>query len=150
MDVIVRGKHVDVPDRLRTITQRKIAKIDRFTHDVERVEVEYSEQRNPRIADPDVCTVTVQMKRRVVTAHASAPRHEAALDIVIRKLEQQMSRIKERRIGRSQPRRSRSRGDGAAAAAETGDDAATELPDEEFGDELVEEVDDLDDLDSGS
>jgi ribosomal subunit interface protein len=115
MDVIVRGKHVEVPEGLRTVTQRKLAKIDRFTHDVVRVDVEYSEQRNPRIADPEVCTVTVQLKRRVVTAHAAGPRREVALDLVVHKLEQQMARIKERRIGRSQPRRSRGRTNGAVA-----------------------------------
>jgi ribosomal subunit interface protein len=122
MDVIVSGKHLEVPDRLRTVTERKLAKIDRFTHDVVRVEVEYSEQRNPRIADPEVCTVTVQLKRRVVKAHAAGPRHEVALDLVIGKLEQQMTRIKGRRIGRSQPRRSRARGNGAVTApGEVGD-----------------------------
>jgi ribosomal subunit interface protein len=121
MDVIVRGKHVEVPDGLRTVTQRKLAKIDRFTHDVVRVDVEFSEQRNPRIADPEVCTVTVQLKRRVVTAHAAGPRREVALDLVVHKLEQQMARIKERRIGRSQPRRSRGRTNGAAAVPGAGD-----------------------------
>ncbi|HZP28956.1 MAG TPA: ribosome-associated translation inhibitor RaiA [Acidimicrobiia bacterium] len=114
MDVIVRGRHLDVPDRLRNVTERKLAKIDRFAPDVLRVDVEYSEQRNPRIADAEVCTVTVTLKRRTVKAHAAGPRQEVALDLVLDKLEQQIRRIKERRIGRSQPKRSRARGDGAA------------------------------------
>ena len=117
MDVIVRGKHVEVPDGLRSVAERKLAKIDRFTHDVVRVDVEFSEQRNPRIAEPEVCTVTVQLKRRVVTAHATGARREVALDLVVHKLEHQMARIKERRIGRSQPRRSRARSNGVDGGA---------------------------------
>ena len=117
MDVIVRGRHLEVPDRLRNVTERKLSKIDRFAHDVVRVDVEYSEQRNPRIADPEVCTVTVTLKRQVVKAHAAGPRQEVALDLVIAKLEQQIKRIKERRIGRSQPRRSRARSNGTVDGA---------------------------------
>jgi ribosomal subunit interface protein len=141
MDVIVRGKHLEVPDGLRTVTERKLAKIDRFTHDVVRVEVEYSEQRNPRIADPDVCTVTVQLKRRVVKAHAAGPRHEVALDLVIGKLEQQMMRIKERRIGRSQPRRSRARSNGAVVAPVDAVDLGDDADDEEDEFEATDGID---------
>jgi ribosomal subunit interface protein len=115
MDVIVRGRHSEVPDRLRNVTERKVAKIDRFASDVVRVDVEYSAERNPRISDPEVCTVTVTLKRQVVKAHAAGPRREVALDLVIDKLEQQIKRIKERRVDRSQPKRSRVRANGAAA-----------------------------------
>jgi ribosomal subunit interface protein len=137
MDVIVRGRHADVPDRLRSVTERKVAKIDRFARDVVRVDVEYSEERNPRIADPEVCTVTVTLKRQVVKAHAAGPRHEVALDLVIAKLEQQIKRIKERRIDRTQPRRSRARTNGAAGAEEP-ESGDAEL---EVGDEVDTEVD---------
>ena len=127
MDVIVRGRHSEVPDRLRDVTERKVAKIDRFARDVVRVDVEYSEERNPRIADPEVCTVTVTLKRQVVKAHAAAPRREIALDLVIDKLEQQIKRIKERRIDRSQPKRSRVRTNGSAAEAGEPEADDTEL-----------------------
>ena len=127
MDVIVRGRHSEVPDRLRNVTERKVAKIDRFARDVVRVDVEYSEERNPRIADPEVCTVTVTLKRQVVKAHAAAPRREIALDLVIDKLEQQIKRIKERRIDRSQPKRSRVRTNGSEGAAEEPDDTELDI-----------------------
>ncbi len=74
MDVIVRGKNLHVSQRLRTIAERKLAKIDRFTNDALRVEVDFSQLTNPRIADNQLCAVTVHLKRRVVTASAAAPR----------------------------------------------------------------------------
>jgi ribosomal subunit interface protein len=126
MDVIVRGRHSEVPDRLRNVTERKVAKIDRFARDVIRVDVEYSEERNPRIAEPEVCTVTVTLKRQVVKAHAAGPRREVALDLVIDKLEQQIKRIKERRVERSQPRRSRVRANGATEGEVPGMDLEIE------------------------
>ena len=74
MDVIVRGKNLQVSRRLRTVAERKLAKIDRFTRDATLVEVDFSQHTNPRIADNQVCAVTVHLKRRMVTARAAAPR----------------------------------------------------------------------------
>ena len=77
----------------------------RFTHDAGRVEVEFSELRNRRVGDNQLCEVTVHLKRHFVKAHASAREPEAALDLVIDKVEHQVSRIKEKRVSRSHPRR---------------------------------------------
>jgi ribosome hibernation promoting factor len=94
-----------VPSRLKTLTREKVARIARFTHDAGRVEVDFSELRNPRIADRQVCEVTVKLKRHFVKAHASAGEPEAALDLVIDKVEHQVARIKDKRVARSHPRR---------------------------------------------
>ena len=103
MQIVVRGKNVEVPKALQSAAEEKIAKIQRFVHDVSRVEVDFSELRNPRIADKELCEVTVHLKHHFVKARASAPEQEAALDLVIDKVEHQASRIKDKRISRSRP-----------------------------------------------
>src|SRR5437764_14417184 len=119
MDIVVRGKSVDVSPRLRKLAREKIRKIARFTHDAGRVEVDFSELRNRRVADNQVCDVIVHLKRNFVKAHAAASEPAAALDLVVDKVEHQVARIKEKRVARTHAaRRSRAApGDSDAASA---------------------------------
>jgi putative sigma-54 modulation protein len=109
MDIVVRGKNVDVSPRLRKLAREKIRKISRFTHDAGRVEVDFSELRNRRVPDNQVCDVIVHLKRNFVKAHAAAPEPAVALDLVIDKVEHQVARIKEKRVTRTHAAR-RARG----------------------------------------
>jgi putative sigma-54 modulation protein len=131
MDIVVRGKNVDVSPRLRKLAREKLTKISRFTHDAGRVEVDFSELRNRRVADNQVCEVIVHLKRNFVKAHAAAAEPSAALDLVIDKVEHQVARIKEKRVARTHAaRRGRvaaGRVDVASATTDGGDD------DEEVG-----------------
>ncbi|MGH9048729.1 MAG: ribosome hibernation-promoting factor, HPF/YfiA family [Acidimicrobiia bacterium] len=109
MDIVVRGRNLRVPPRLQGIAREKLAKINRFTHDAGRIEVDFSELRNHRAGDNQVCEVTVHLKRHFVKAHAAAREPEAALDLVIDKVEHQVARIKDKRVARSHPRRGAAR-----------------------------------------
>jgi putative sigma-54 modulation protein len=122
MDIVVRGKNVDVPPRLRKLAREKVRKISRFTHDAGRVEVDFSELRNRRVSDNQVCVVIVHLKRNFVKAHAAASEPAAALDLVLAKVEHQVARIKEKRVSRTHaPRRSRAAsGDGDVLSAPAG------------------------------
>jgi len=118
MDIVVRGKNVDVPPRLRKLAREKVRKISRFTHDAGRVEVDFSELRNRRVSDNQVCDVIVHLKRNFVKAHAAASEPAAALDLVLDKVEHQVSRIKEKRVSRTHaPRRNRAPSGGPGAVA---------------------------------
>jgi putative sigma-54 modulation protein len=120
MDIVVRGKNVEVSPRLRKLARAKIRKISRFTHDAGRVEVDFSELRNRRVSENQVCDVIVHLKRNFVKAHAAASEPAAALDLVLDKVEHQVSRIKEKRVTRAHAGR---RHQGAAKADEVELDA---------------------------
>lgn len=51
MDIIVKGRHTEVNDRFREHVDNKLAKIERFARKIIRVDVEVSEEHNPRLAD---------------------------------------------------------------------------------------------------
>jgi putative sigma-54 modulation protein len=132
MDIVVRGRNRRVPPRLQGIAREKLAKISRFTHDAGRIEVDFSELRNHRAGDNQLCEVTVHLKRHFVKAHAAAPEPEAALDLVIDKVEHQVSRIKDKRVARSHPRRAGTRrGRGPVPAARESEPDPAFLPDDE-------------------
>jgi ribosomal subunit interface protein len=96
MDVIVRGKNVTVPSRLRHAAQRKLGRLERVARDASRAEVDFSEERNPRIRRRHRCVVIVHRRHERLTAHAAAPDPEAALDLVVDKLRHQATRHKGR------------------------------------------------------
>lgn len=136
MDIVVRGKNVDVSPRLRKLAREKLTKISRFTHDAGRVEVDFSELRNRRVAANQVCDVIVHLKRNFVKAHAAASEPAAALDLVIDKVEHQVARIKEKRVTRSHAgRRHRGAPDTLTAAPETPSDG--EDSDDRLADRIV-------------
>jgi putative sigma-54 modulation protein len=107
MEIVVRGKNVKVPPALQQATKEKLAKFERLHLKLTRVEVDYSEIRNPRVHDKELCEVTVHLKANFVKAHAAATEQSAALDLVIDKVEHQLTRLKGKKVGRSHPRRRR-------------------------------------------
>ncbi len=105
MDVVVRGRNRPVSPSLKALAEEKVARIARLTHDAGRVEVDFSEVRNPRAGECQLCEITVHLKRHFVKAHAAALEPAAALDLTIDKVEHQVARIKDRRVGRIHRRR---------------------------------------------
>jgi putative sigma-54 modulation protein len=105
MDIVVRGKNVEIGKRLRATAEEKISKLERFAHDLTRVEVDFSEIKNPRVSDNELCEVTLHLPRHFVKAHAAAIDKLAALDLTIDKLEHQLTRLKDKRVARNHPRR---------------------------------------------
>jgi ribosomal subunit interface protein len=98
MQVSVRAHNVLLTDRLRAMAQRKLGGLERILRDAWRVEVDFADQRNPRISDHARCSVRLHLRHGVLTAHAAAPNPEVALDLVVAKLRHQAERIKGRRV----------------------------------------------------
>ena len=107
MDVVIRGKNVKVSESLRTAATEHLAKLDRYANGFARAEVDFSEERNPRISDNQKCEVLVHVKGHLLKAHASAPEPFAALYAVCDKVEHQVKRLKDKRVARTHPKRVR-------------------------------------------
>jgi putative sigma-54 modulation protein len=102
MQFTVKGKNVDVPEKLRAHAEHKLAKVQRFDDRILAMDVEFSEERNPRVPQAHTVEVTVTTKSRLVRAHASAVDPVAAVDQVIDRLERQIKKLKGRRVDRTQ------------------------------------------------
>jgi putative sigma-54 modulation protein len=107
MDIVVRGKNCDVTADVKQLTAEKLSKLTRLAADIGRIEVDYSEIRNLRAPQRQLCEVTVHLKRHFVKAHAASTEKVAALDLVIDKVEHQVGRLKDKRVHRSHARRRR-------------------------------------------
>ena len=101
MQVVVHSRNAAIPRSVRTDVQRKVERIEHFARDASRADVHLSEERNPRITGRYVCTVTIHLRHRSVTAHGAAAEPTAALDHVLEKLRHQVERLKDQRIRRA-------------------------------------------------
>jgi putative sigma-54 modulation protein len=90
---------------LKATVEEKVTKLGRYLEGMERAEVWFSEERNPRIADKEICEVTMHGHGHIVRAKAAASDPHAAVDRVVDKLEHRMEKLKGKLVGRSHPRR---------------------------------------------
>ena len=98
MDVVVRGRNVEVPDHFRQHVTEKIERVERYDHRMIRVDVELYHERNPRqSAACQRVEVTCASRGPVVRAEACASDFYRALDAAVAKLDSRMRRAADRR-----------------------------------------------------
>jgi len=98
VDVVVKGRHTEVGDRLRSQAEAKLSKVSKLDGKVTRIDVEICEEHNPRLADfRSRVELTCRTRGPVVRAEAAARDPYAALDLAAAKLEARLRRAADRR-----------------------------------------------------
>ncbi|MDR1824541.1 MAG: ribosome-associated translation inhibitor RaiA [Bifidobacteriaceae bacterium] len=101
MDIVVAGRHTDVPERFREFAEAKLAKVAQYDSRAQLVRVEVVHEPNPRQADTaKTVEITVRGKGPVIRAEASAGDMFSAFDVAMGKLMQQERRANDRRKSR--------------------------------------------------
>ena len=89
MRTIVKGKNVEVPDRVRSYTERKLQRLERLLDDRTDAIVELSNEMHRSAADAHIAEVTLVIDGSVLRSHAVGGSYQAALDTVVDKVERQ-------------------------------------------------------------
>jgi ribosomal subunit interface protein len=98
VDIVVKGRNVEVPEHYRQHVAEKLHKVERYDHKIIRVDVELSHERNPRQSDHcQRVEITCVSRGPVVRAEACAADFYSALDIAIAKLDTRLRRAADRR-----------------------------------------------------
>ncbi len=105
MEVTVSGRHTTVSEPLRQMTVEKIGRLDRFLKGMDRADVHFWEEKNPRIGDKEFCEVTMEGHGHHVRCKVSAPDSFTAVDIAVDKLERQLRKLKTKVKNRQQAHR---------------------------------------------
>lgn len=107
MDIVVKGRNVEVPDHYRAHVVEKINKLQRYDHKLNRVDVELYHEPNPRQSDrAQRVEITCISRGPVVRAEACAPDFYSALDGALEKINKRLRRAADRRrihYGRQTP-----------------------------------------------
>jgi ribosomal subunit interface protein len=98
VDIVVKGRHTEVSERFRTHVAEKLAKLEKLDPKVISIDVECSQERNPRLADQrERIELTILSRGPVMRAEAAAQDCYAALDAAVTKLEARLRKAKDRR-----------------------------------------------------
>jgi ribosomal subunit interface protein len=98
MDIVVKGRNVEVPEHYRTHVSEKLARLERYDKKVFRYEVELFHEPNRRQAKScQRVEITGKGRGPAVRAEACAGDFYAALDAAVSKLENRLRRMHDRR-----------------------------------------------------
>ena len=97
MHVLVSGRRMEVSDKLRNLSEEKVARLDRI-FEMEKAEVVFSREKNPRIAESERCEITLEGHGHHVRAKVHAADGFSAVDKAIAKIEPQLKKLKGRQM----------------------------------------------------
>ena len=100
MEIVVRGRNVEVPEHYRQHVEDKVGQLERFDGKLKmlRMDVELFHEKNPRqSAHCQRVEITLRGKGPVVRAEADGADFYAALDLASTKLENRLRRAADRR-----------------------------------------------------
>jgi ribosome hibernation promoting factor len=89
MRTIVKGKNVEVPERVRAYAERKLGRLERLLDDSTDAIVEFSNEMHRSASDAHTAEVTLIIDGQVLRSHAVGISYQAALDDVVDKVERQ-------------------------------------------------------------
>jgi ribosomal subunit interface protein len=105
VDIVVKGRNVEVPEHFRVHVAEKLTRSERYDPKIIRVDVELSHETNRR--QSKTCQrvqITLASRGPAVRAEASAESFYAALDSAVTKLEARLRRAADRRHHRQHDR----------------------------------------------
>jgi ribosomal subunit interface protein len=100
MEVVLKGRGARVAQRLRQVTEHKLARIERLEPTLSRLEVVVSVEKNPRQGGLHRVEAAAATPRKTYRAHADATDVDSALDVVAERLERQILDHRNRRRAR--------------------------------------------------
>ncbi|MDP9219720.1 MAG: ribosome-associated translation inhibitor RaiA [Actinomycetota bacterium] len=98
MEIVVTGRHTEVPERFRRHLEEKLAKVEQLAPRVQRMDVVISHEPNRRQSKAcDRVEITCLDRGPVVRAEACADDPYAALDVALAKLTERLRRMRDRK-----------------------------------------------------
>ncbi|WP_027345514.1 ribosome hibernation-promoting factor, HPF/YfiA family [Hamadaea tsunoensis] len=98
MDIVVKGRNVEVPDHYRVHVADKLQKVERYDQKIQRIDVELLHERNPRQSEHcQHIEITCVSRGPIIRAEATAGDFYTALDLAAAKLDYRLRRAADRR-----------------------------------------------------
>jgi ribosomal subunit interface protein len=98
MQIIARGRNVEVPDHFRDHVEEKLTRLERYDGKIISLDVELHHERNPRQTDNcQRVEITCRTRGPVIRAEACADDFYKALDLAVEKIDRRMRHAADRR-----------------------------------------------------
>jgi ribosomal subunit interface protein len=105
MEITVQTRHLDIGDQLRDSAVEKARHLERFLEGSQRAEILFSKDHAARDDGYVSCEVLVIARGRSVRARAKGHLAKDALEAAMSKEAQRLTRMQDRLVHRSRPRR---------------------------------------------
>ena len=126
MRIDVKGRNLPVSDDLRAHVAKRFGKVERQVSELASLEVEVSEERNPRVADSQVAEATLHLKGVTLRARSASPDVKHSISLVSDELFRQVKRHREKRRRRREARAAAAGGGPAVPATGTPEGPASQ------------------------
>jgi putative sigma-54 modulation protein len=103
MRTIVKGKNIEVPERVRRYAERKLTRIERLLDDRSDAIVELAVEQHRSAADSHLVDVTLVIDGATLRGHAAGASFQAGLDEALDKVERRAVDYKEKPRVRARP-----------------------------------------------
>jgi putative sigma-54 modulation protein len=100
---IVKGKNIEVPDRVRRYAEKRFHRLERFLDDRTDAIVELSNEQHRSADDAHIAEVTLVIDGQTLRGHANGPSYQAAVDTVVDKIERRAVAHREKPRVRARP-----------------------------------------------
>ena len=104
MRIEVRGTNVEVTDELREAVIQRFARVGKQVSGLATLEVELTEERNPRITDKMVAEATLRLKGKTLRAKEAHPEMLHAIHHLAEDIRRQVKKHREMRRKRHRTR----------------------------------------------
>jgi putative sigma-54 modulation protein len=100
LDFIITGRHIDITEAIKTYAQEKTSKLPRYYNSINQVKVIIDGKEH---TDINVEIIARGEHNKVFVAQETSEDAYKAIDIVVRKLERQLRRIKSKERNNKHP-----------------------------------------------
>lgn len=100
MELTIKGKNVEITERLEQYVEQKIGKLDRYLPSITEAWVELSTEGARAAQDRQVCQVTVRSNGTILRAEERSDDMFTSIDTVLDKMYRQIARYKGKRKNR--------------------------------------------------
>ena len=100
MDITISSRHAELSEALVATTRQKLTRLERLSPKLERAQVHFYAEQNPRITDREVCEVSMDGHGQRLRAKVAAADGFVAVDRAVSKLEHQLGKLKTKRSPR--------------------------------------------------
>lgn len=104
MRIDIRGVNVEVDDALREAVTSRFARVSKQVSELATLEVELTEERNPRITDKMVAEATLRLKGKTLRAREAHPEMLHAIHHLAEDIRRQVKKHREMRRKRHRTR----------------------------------------------
>jgi putative sigma-54 modulation protein len=95
MELLVKGKNLEVSETMRAFAERKLEKLERRLHPSTRLELELCTERHNEVAE-----LTVWLKGRTLRVKEATPDMKASIDAVVDKLDRELAELRDKRVAK--------------------------------------------------